>query len=62
MDRQDDHQRMDAESDAMIVAGNHGGQFGILMIEEPTKAEHEGALMQQFFVHAPSFEWYAQIV
>ena len=44
---------MDAESGAIIVAENHGGQFGVLMIEEPTEAEHEGAPMQQFFIHAP---------
>ena len=31
------------------------------MIEEPIEAEHEGAPMQQFFIHAPRFEWYAQI-
>ena len=31
------------------------------MIEEPTETEHEGAPMQQFFIHAPKFEWYAQI-
>ena len=52
---------MDAENGAIIVAENHGGQYGVLMIEEPTEAEHEGAHMQQFFIHAPRFEWYAQI-
>ena len=52
---------MDAENGAIIVAENHGGQSGVPMIEEPTEAEHEGAPMQQFFIHAPKFEWYAQI-
>ena len=31
------------------------------MIEEPIETEHEGAPMQQFFIHASRFEWYAQI-
>ena len=61
MDLQEDHKRMDAENGAIIIVENHGGQFGVLMIEEPTEAEHEGAPMQQFFIHAPKFEWYAQI-
>ena len=43
MDRQEDHQRMDAESGAIIVNGNNGGQSGVPMIEEPTEAKHEGA-------------------
>ena len=47
---------MDAESGTIIVAGNHGGQCGVPMSEEPTKVEHEGAPMQQFFIHAPIFE------
>ena len=52
---------MDAETSAIIVAENHGGQSGVLMIEEPTEVKHEGAPMQQFFIHAPRFEWYALI-
>ena len=44
---------MYAESGAIIVAENHGGQSRVPMIE--------GAPMQQFFIHAPRFEWYAQI-
>lgn len=52
---------MDAESGAIIVAGNHKGQSGVLKIEEPIKAENEGVPMQQFFIHAPIIEWYAQI-
>ena len=61
MYRQEDHQRMDAVSGAIIASKNHRGQSGVPMIEEPTEAEHEGAPMQQFFIHAPRFEWYAQI-
>ena len=52
---------MGAESSTIIVAENHGGQSGVPMIEEPTEAEHNGAPMQQFFINAPKFEWYAQI-
>ena len=52
---------MDAENGAIIIAENHGGQVGGLMTEETIEAEHEGALMHQFFIHALKFEWYAQI-
>ena len=61
MNRQEDYQRVDAESSTIIVARNHRGQFGVLMIKETTKTEHEGAPTQQFFIHAPRLEWYAQI-
>ena len=61
MDHLEDHQRMDAESGAIIVARNHGEQSWILMIEEPIETEHKGTPMQQFFIHAPKFEWFAQI-
>ena len=61
MNRQEDYRRVDAKSSTIIIAGNHGGQFGVLMMKETTKAEHEGAPTQQFFIHAPKLEWYAQI-
>ena len=44
MDRQEDYQREDAKSSAIIAVGNHGGQSGILMIKETIEAKHEGAL------------------
>ena len=43
MDRQEDHQRMNSESGAIIVARKNGGRSRILMIEEPTDTKYEGA-------------------